>query len=320
MSCISTPSIGIALYGEQQYQTIDELLKQADLAMYDAKSEGRNRFRFFSPLMQAAVAEQAALENDLRHAVQRAELFLCFQPIVDNCGRMTCAEALVRWQHPVRGLVVPADFIPVAERSGLILAIGDWVLTQACVQLAQWTHDMPASGLQIAVNVSARQFNQHDFVDKVLRALQLSGADPRHLKVELTESVLLHDVEEVIAKMTSLKARGVCFALDDFGTGYSSLSYLQRLPLDQLKIDKSFVHYMLDSQNAATIVRAIVALAQSLDMDVVAEGVETEAQRQFLRECGCRSYQGYLIGKPVPAEKLVHERPSFGRGHLIEEA
>jgi EAL domain-containing protein (putative c-di-GMP-specific phosphodiesterase class I) len=154
----------------------------------------------------------------------------------------------------------------------------------------------------------------------VLRALQLSGGDPRHLKVELTESVLLHDVEEVIAKMTSLKARGVCFALDDFGTGYSSLSYLQRLPLDQLKIDKSFVHYMLDSQNAATIVRAIVALADSLDMDVVAEGVETEAQRQFLRECGCASYQGYLIGKPVPAEKLVHERPFFGRGHLIEEA
>jgi diguanylate cyclase (GGDEF)-like protein/PAS domain S-box-containing protein len=316
----STPSIGIALYGDQQYQTVDELLKQADVAMYDAKAEGRNRFRFFSPLMQAAVAEQAALENDLRHAVQRAELFLCFQPIVDNGGRMTCAEALVRWQHPVRGLVVPADFIPVAERSALILAIGDWVLTQACVQLAQWAREMPGRSVQIAVNVSARQFSQDDFVDKVLRALQLSGADPRHLKVELTESVLLHDVEEVIAKMTSLKARGVCFALDDFGTGYSSLSYLQRLPLDQLKIDKSFVHCMLDSQNAATIVCAIVALAESLDMDVVAEGVETEAQRQFLRECGCRNYQGYLIGKPVPAEKLVRERGILRQGHFIEEA
>jgi diguanylate cyclase (GGDEF)-like protein/PAS domain S-box-containing protein len=302
----STPSIGIALFGEQR-PSVDELLKQADMAMYDAKAGGRNTFRFFAPLMQAAVDDQAALASDLRHAVERDELVLQFQPVIDDSGRATCAEALVRWQHPERGLIGPDRFIHIAEKSGLILIIGEWVMAQACGQLAQWTREAPGRNLQVAVNVSARQFRQDDFVDQVLHALKLSGADARHLKLELTESILLHDVEDVISKMAILKAHGVCFALDDFGTGYSSLSYLQRLPLDQLKIDRSFVQDMLVSPNAATIVCAIVALAGSLGMDVVAEGVETEAQRRFLGACGCRSYQGFLTGQPMPAEKLARE-------------
>jgi diguanylate cyclase (GGDEF)-like protein/PAS domain S-box-containing protein len=303
----STPSIGIALYGGQR-QPVDELLKQAGMAMYDAKAAGRNTFRFFAPLLQVALDEQAALENDLRYAIQRDELVLYFQPIVDDGGRTICAEALVRWQHPGRGLVGPGQFIPVAERSGLILSIGEWVLAQACEQLAQWTREGGGRNMQVAVNVSARQIRQADFVEQVLRALERSGANPQHLKLELTESVLLHDVEDVIAKMTILRTRGVSFALDDFGTGYSSLSYLQRLPLDELKIDGSFVQQMLGSHNAATIVCSIVALAGSLGLDVVAEGVETEAQHLFLADSGCRRYQGYLIGPPVPADTLCRER------------
>jgi diguanylate cyclase (GGDEF)-like protein len=297
----STPSIGIALYDVHD-QPVDEVLKRADLAMYDAKAAGRNTYRFFAARMQVAVDEQAALESDLRHAVERGELRLHFQPIVDDDGRIVCAEALVRWQHPGRGLLGPDQFIPIAERSGLIVAIGQWVLTQACSQLAQWGREAGCRNLQVAVNVSARQFSQFDFVERVLAALQRSGAETRHLKLELTESVLLHDVEEVIAKMTVLRSHGVCFALDDFGTGYSSLSYLQRLPLDELKIDRSFVHDMLSSPNAATIVCAIVALAESLGLDVIAEGVETDAQRKFLGSCGCRRFQGYCFGRPVPAE------------------
>jgi diguanylate cyclase (GGDEF)-like protein/PAS domain S-box-containing protein len=299
----STPSIGIALY-EDHGQPVDEVLKRADLAMYDAKAAGRNTFRFFAARMQAAMDERVALESDLRHAVERDELVLHFQPIVDHDGRITCAEALVRWQHPERGLLGPDQFIPIAERSGLILAIGEWVLNHACSQLAQWGRTEGYGNLQVAVNVSARQFSQVDFVERVLGTLQRLGAEASHLKLELTESVLLHDVEEVIARMNVLRSHGVCFALDDFGTGYSSLSYLQRLPLDQLKIDRSFVHEMLGSPNAATIVCAIVALAESLGMDVIAEGVETEAQRKFLDGCGCRLFQGYWFSRPVPAEYL----------------
>jgi diguanylate cyclase (GGDEF)-like protein/PAS domain S-box-containing protein len=297
-----TPSVGITLFDGQARST-EELLKQADLAMYDAKSAGRNTFRFFAPILQVTLDEQAKLENDLREAVHRQELLLYFQPIVDEAGNTICVEALVRWRHPERGLLGPAEFIPVAEKSGLILGIGKWVMEQACDQLASWS--LAGHPLRVAVNVSARQFRQDDFVDQVLHALRRNPADARHLKLELTESILLHDVDEVIAKMAVLKAHGVCFALDDFGTGYSSLSYLQRLPFDQLKIDKSFVHDMLGFPNAATIVCAIIGLADSLGMDVVAEGVETEQQRKFLAASGCDNYQGYLIGKPVPVEQLA---------------
>jgi diguanylate cyclase (GGDEF)-like protein/PAS domain S-box-containing protein len=297
-----TPSVGITLFDGQARST-EELLKQADLAMYDAKSAGRNTFRFFAPILQVTLDEQARLENELREAVRRHELVLHYQPIVDQAGNTVCAEALVRWRHPERGLLGPATFIPVAEKSGLILAIGQLVMEQACDQLASWSQ--AGHALRVAVNVSARQFRQDDFVDQVLHAVRRSRVDPRHLKLELTESILLHDVDEVIARMAVLKAHGICFALDDFGTGYSSLSYLQRLPFDQLKIDKSFVHDMLGSQNAATIVCAIIGLASSLGMDVVAEGVETEQQRDFLAASGCHNYQGYLMGKPVPAEQLA---------------
>ncbi|MFC5549098.1 putative bifunctional diguanylate cyclase/phosphodiesterase [Massilia aerilata] len=297
-----TPSVGITLFDGQARST-EELLKQADLAMYDAKSAGRNTFRFFAPILQVSLDEQARLENDLREAVRRQELLLYFQPIVDEAGNTICAEALVRWRHPERGLLGPAEFIPVAEKSGLILGIGQWVMEQACDQLASWS--LAGHALRVAVNVSARQFRQDDFVDQVLHALRRNRVDPRHLKLELTESILLHDVDEVIAKMAVLKAHGICFALDDFGTGCSSLSYLQRLPFDQLKIDKSFVHDMLGSQNAATIVCAIIGLAASLGMDVVAEGVESEQQREFLATSGCDQYQGYLIGKPMTAEQLA---------------
>jgi diguanylate cyclase (GGDEF)-like protein/PAS domain S-box-containing protein len=301
-----TPSIGITLFGELE-RSADELLRQADLAMVDAKSAGRNTYRFFAPVLQLTLDEQAKIEAELRHAVRRNELLLHFQPVVDADGRTICLEALLRWNHPERGLLGPGQFIPAAEKSGLILGIGGWVLEHACKQLAAWAGVLDAEGVKVAVNVSARQFRQDDFVDQVMDALQRSGADPRRLKLELTESIVLHDVEEVISKMSLLKAQGICFALDDFGTGYSSLSYLQRLPLDELKIDKSFVHDMLASQNAATIVNAIVGLARSLGMDVVAEGVETESHRHFLASCGCMHYQGYLIAKPLPAERVCHE-------------
>ena len=303
-----TPSIGVTVFGVHA-QSVEDLLKQADLAMYDAKAAGRNTFRFFAPLMQETLDEHARIEADLRHAITRGQLRLHFQPIVDGAGDAVCFEALVRWQHPERGMVSPAQFIPVAEKSGLILGIGHWVLEHACAQLAAWPAGPDGKGVQVAVNVSSRQFCQEGFIAQVLEALEASGADPRRLKLELTESVVLHDVEDVIAKMSVLKQYGVSFALDDFGTGYSSLSYLRRLPLDQLKIDKSFVADMLVSENAATIVGAIVNLAGSLGMDVVAEGVETEAQRAWLERCGCRRYQGYLITRPLPAEQLRFHWP-----------
>jgi diguanylate cyclase (GGDEF)-like protein len=311
----STPSIGIVLFGGL-HPTVDELLKQADMAMYGAKAAGRNTYRMFDPRMQALVDEHAALGGDLRHAVQRDELLLHYQPIVDHLGCMRCAEALVRWQHPRRGLVGPSQFIPVVEKSGLILPIGDWVLIEACRQLARWARAPATAALQLSVNISARQFRQHDFVDQVLGTLASSGADPRRLKLELTESILLHDVEDMIAKMRTLKASGVGFALDDFGTGYSSLSYLKRLPLDQLKIDQSFVHDMLHSSNAATIVRAVVSLAHSLGLDVVAEGVETKAQHDFLRDCGCALFQGFLYGPPTPVAQLRHPRSAASADSL----
>ena len=299
----STPSIGVTLFGEQR-DTVEELLKRADLAMYQAKSAGRNAVRFFDPDMQAAVIARAALEVDLRHGLKQKRFLLHYQPQVDDAGRMTGVEALVRWRHPQRGMVSPDEFIPVAEESGLIVPLGQWVLETACAQLVAWADVEDRCDLTVAVNVSARQFRHPDFVGQVLSALETSGADPRKLKLELTESLLLDDVEDVIAKMTILKAKGVRFALDDFGTGYSSLSYLKRLPLDQLKIDKFFVSNALTDTNDAAIARTIVALAHAMDLKVIAEGVETEEQHDFLVRQGCRAFQGYLFGRPMPAEEL----------------
>ena len=300
----STPSIGIALFGPHQPCSVDELLKHADLAMYQAKAAGRNTQRFFDPEMQAAVRARSALEADLRRGLQQQEMQLYFQPVVDCSGQLQGAEALVRWHHPERGVVAPAEFIGMAEQTGLILPLGQWVLAAACQQLVAWSRTRLTRALFLSVNVSVRQFRQADFVEQLLQLLEQTGANPERLKLELTESLLLADVEDVIARMQQLRERGVGFSLDDFGTGYSSLSYLKRLPLDQLKIDQGFVRDVLTDPNDAAIVRTILALANSLDLGVVAEGVETPGQLEFLKQHGCPAFQGYLFGRPMPVAVL----------------
>ena len=299
----STPSIGATLFFGEEVQ-VDELLKRADMAMYQAKAAGRNTLRFFDPQMQAEATRRSALEVELRHGLERDELTLHFQPIVNIERRVTSVEALVRWQHPTRGLVPPVEFIDVAEQSGLIIALGLWVLEAACKQLVTWSAEVAKRNLSIAVNVSARQFRHPDFAQQILTVLRKTGANPYRLKLELTESLLLTDVQDVIEKMTELRSIGVNFSLDDFGTGYSSLSYLKRLPIDQLKIDQSFVRDVLTNPNGAAITRTILTLAKSLDLVAVAEGIETEGQMAFLIQNGCVAFQGYLFGKPVPALQL----------------
>ncbi|MBC7918970.1 MAG: EAL domain-containing protein [Rhodoferax sp.] len=299
----SSPSIGITLFFQNQ-NTVDELLKRADLAMYQSKAAGRNTLRFFDPVMQAAATERAAIEADLRQGLAREEFVLYYQPVVDDQNRTTGVEALVRWKHPSRGMVSPANFIPVAEHTGLILPLGHWVLQTACRQLVVWSQRPSTQRLTIAVNVSTRQFRQPEFSDQLLALLRETGANPYRLKLELTESLLLNEMDDAINKMTELRSIGVSFSLDDFGTGYSSLSYLKRLPLDQLKIDQSFVRDVLKDPNDAAIARTILNLAANLDLGVVAEGVETAGQRDFLLKSGCKSFQGYLFGRPVPVEQL----------------
>ena len=297
----STPSLGLTLFCGHD-AALDELLKQADLAMYQAKNLGRNGLRFYDPLMQAAVTQRAELEADIRQGLLFGQFELHYQPQVDAQGQVLGAEALLRWRHPVRGMVSPAAFIPVAEETGQIVMLGSWVLEAACTQLVAWARDPTTEHLTLAVNVSSRQFRQQDFADHMLDMLDYTGANPHRLKLELTESLLVDNVEDVIAKMTALRARGVGFSLDDFGTGYSSLSYLKRLPLDQLKIDQSFVRDVLTDPNDAAIARTIVALGHSLGLAVIAEGVETREQRDFLLSSGCRTYQGYLFSRPLPED------------------
>ncbi|RRS02369.1 EAL domain-containing protein [Aquabacterium soli] len=297
----STCSIGVAMFGAAHpVASLEELMKHADLAMYEGKAAGRNTLRFFDPAMQNAISQRTALESDLRRGLQRGELLLHYQAQVDDTGRLLGAEALVRWQHLQRGMVSPAEFIPVAEQGGLILPLGEWVLLTACRQLASWALHPLLGRLTLSVNVSARQFHQPDFVDQVVMALQRTGARADRLKLELTESVLIDDVDAVVSRMGALKACGVRFSLDDFGTGYSSLNYLKRLPLSQLKIDQSFVRHVLTDSNDAAIARTIIALAAAMGLSVIAEGVETQAQREFLKRHGCTSYQGYLFGRPMP--------------------
>jgi diguanylate cyclase (GGDEF)-like protein/PAS domain S-box-containing protein len=306
----STPSIGATLFSDNE-DSVDELLKQADIAMYQAKAAGRNTLRFFDPDMQAALAARALLEAALRLGIHERQFVLHYQPQVDGSGRIIGAEALLRWQHPERGMVSPAQFIPVAEETALILPIGQWVLECACRQLNVWARDRRCGDLHLSINVSARQFRQGDFVDRVRVALNNSGAPAERLKLELTESLVLDNIDDTIDKMHALKALGVGFSMDDFGTGYSSLAYLTRLPLDQLKIDQSFVRNLPDSANDAAVVQTIITLARSLGLAVIAEGVETEAQRQFLEQHGCPTYQGYLASKPVPLsefEQLLKRR------------
>lgn len=294
----STPSIGITLFSDHGRST-DELLKQADIAMYQSKAAGRNTLHFFDQTMQTTLTARASLEADLYRGLQKQQFLLYYQAQVDDGGRITGAEALVRWQHSRHGTVSPAEFIPLAEETGLILQLGHWVLESACAQLATWAKRHETAHLELAVNVSAREFRQTDFVDQVLAVLDRTRADPRKLKMELTESLLVSNVDDIITKMTALKAKGVGFSLDDFGTGYSSLYYLKQLPLDQLKIDQGFIRDILVDLNDAAIAKMIVALAETMGLSVIAEGVETVAQRDFLFRHGCHAYQGYLFSRPL---------------------
>jgi diguanylate cyclase (GGDEF)-like protein/PAS domain S-box-containing protein len=300
----STPSIGITLFNGVVVEGSEQPLKRAELAMFQAKAAGRNMLRFFDAQMQAEVSAHAALEADLHEAVTEQRFLLHYQPQVVGAGRITGVEALVRWQHPSRGMVSPAQFIRLAEESSLILPIGQWVLETACAQLAAWSIQPELAHLTMAVNVSARQFKQSDFVDSVLATLARTHANPKQLKLELTESMLVDNVEVTISKMGVLKAHGICFSLDDFGTGYSSLTYLKRLPLDQLKIDQGFIRNLVTDSNDLAIAKMVVVLAESLGLSVIAEGVEVQAQADLLAHMGCHAYQGYLFSKPIPIEEL----------------
>jgi len=299
----NTPSIGATLFGSNQ-QSIDELMKQADIAMYLVKQSGRNGMRFFDPRMQKTIEDRSSLEQELRHAIGKQQLQLYYQIQVDVSGKVLGAESLIRWMHPERGLVSPAQFIPLAEETNLIVPIGYWVLETACAQIQAWQQEVLTRDLVLAVNVSAQQFHFAGFADQVQALVDQYGIRPGLLKLELTESMLIEDIESIIATMNRLKESGIRFSLDDFGTGYSSLQYLKRLPLDQIKIDQSFIRDLSTDSSDLAIVRTIIAMAHSLNFDVIAEGVETEEQRQFLLNMGCPNYQGYFFGRPVPVDQF----------------
>ncbi len=297
----TTHSLGGVWFGADDVAT-DELVKRASLALSRAKQDGGNVSHVFHPEMEAALQDRLWMETELRQATQDEQMRLYYQPQVDAEGNIIGAETLIRWQHPERGMISPGAFIPLAEETGLIVPIGQWVLARACERLARWAADPALANLQLSVNVSVHQFQQHDFVAQVLATLADHQAPPERLTLELTESLLLANVEGVIEKMMQLKHHGVSFSLDDFGTGYSSLAYLKRLPFNALKIDVSFVQDVLVEANDAAIVKTIIALADSLQLKTVAEGVETLPQRDFLAQLGCHHYQGYYYGRPAPAE------------------
>ena len=296
-------SVGVVLYRGKDLSP-EALLKQADIALYQAKGSGRNAIRFYNPEMQAAIDARMEVEQALNGALERGEFELHYQPQVNRSGALIGAEALLRWRSEKLGNVPPNRFIPLLEDNWQILQVGQWVIETACRQLAQWATEPATAGLQLAVNVSARQFQHRDFVEQVRSALKSNGVEPSRLKLELTESVVLNDVDLIVDKMREIDALGVCFSMDDFGTGYSSLSYLKRLPLEQLKIDRSFVRDIATDPNDAAIIRAILALSESLAIHTVAEGVETEAQFEFLLANGCQAFQGWLFGKPVSSEEF----------------
>ena len=299
----STPSIGANLFIGHEI-SIQELLKQSDIAMYQAKKAGRNTLQFFDPAMQEIIIKRAVMEAELQTALENRQFQLYYQVQMVSSGQALGAEALIRWIHPERGIVSPAHFIPLAEETGQILQIGHWVLDTACAQLAVWQKNDLTRHLTLSVNVSARQFHQDGFIGQVRQVLQQHAINPTKLKLEPTESILLDDIAEAVATMNALKELGVQFALDDFGTGFSSLQYLKILPLNQLKIDQSFVRDLVSGANDQAIVRTIIAMAHGLNLDVIAEGVETAEQLQILQQNGCNHFQGYLFGKPVPIEKF----------------
>jgi diguanylate cyclase (GGDEF)-like protein/PAS domain S-box-containing protein len=297
-----TASIGATLFQDHQ-QSTDELMTQADIAMYQAKKAGRNTLRFFDPQMQASIMARVSLEVDLREAIERQQFRLHYQIQVDRTRRPFGVESLIRWIHPERGIIFPAEFIPLAEETGLILPIGVWVMETACAQIKAWEQDARTRELVLSVNVSANQFHQADFVAQVQAVVHRHAINPKLLKLELTEGILITDINEAIATMNALNNIGVRFSLDDFGTGYSSLQYLKQLPLDQLKIDQSFVRDIAIDNSDKAIVSTIISMAQILGLDVIAEGVETEEQQQLLIDSGCSNFQGYLFGRPVPIEQ-----------------
>jgi diguanylate cyclase (GGDEF)-like protein len=298
-----TASIGVTLFKGRSL-TPEELMKQADIAMYQAKKAGRNAVRFFDEKVQEVITNRFLLEGELRKALDHHQFHLYYQLQVDFSNRPIGAEVLIRWIHPLRGIVPPIEFIPLAEEIGLILPIGHWVLDRACAQIKLWEQDALTSDLVLAVNVSAKQFRQFDFAHQVQDSVQRHAINPKHLKLELTEGMLLDSIEETIVTMDLLSEFGVQFSLDDFGTGYSSLQYFKRLPLDQLKIDQSFVRDLTSNNSDMAIVRTIIAMAKSMGLAIIAEGVETEGQREFLLNNGCLNYQGYLFSKPLPIEQF----------------
>lgn len=291
-------SIGATLFNNHDYSG-DDILKQADIAMYQSKSDGRNAIRFFDPKMQDAITAKMDLENELHKAIEQQQFQLYYQIQINSIGQVLGAEALIRWMHPERGMILPLNFIPLAEGNGLIIPIGQWVLDTACAQLKKWQQDPLTQDLILAVNVSAKQFHRNDFVAQVLETIDRHEINPAHLKLELTESMLVDNITDIIRKMEVLSRMGVLFSLDDFGTGYSSLQYLKKLPLDQLKIDQSFVRDILTDASDRAIVRTIISMAHSLDIKVIAEGIEVIEQQQLLLNKGCANFQGYLFGKPV---------------------
>lgn len=300
----SSASIGISLFGLEAHENIQDPVKRADMALSEAKNYGRNTYRFFDPLIQSQVQERAEIDAGLRQSLEKNQLVLYYQPQVNGAQQVTGVEALLRWLHPVKGMISPARFIPVAEENGFIITLGQWVLESACQQLSDWAKYPQTAHLSMAVNVSASQFARDEFVQDVLAILEHTQAPPHLLKLELTESALVMRVEDIIEKMTFLKRYGVMFSLDDFGTGYSSLTYLQRIPIDQLKIDQGFIRDIMVSTNDAEIAKMIIVLAKTLGISVLAEGVETEAQRDVLEKQGCYHYQGYLFGKPMPIDEF----------------
>ncbi len=305
----STSSIGINLFQGNEI-AMEDLLKHADAAMYQAKTSGRNALRFFDPSMQQELAAHAALTQDLRQALSRQEFKLYYQTQIDERG-VIGAEALLRWQHPVRGLIPPRDFIALAEETGLIVPIGAWVLQTACTQLKQWEGSPHTNQLQLSINISARQFRETDMVEQVLEILKETGIDPLKLKFELTESLIEENVSDSIDKMQRLRNAGIRFSVDDFGTGQASLTHLKRLPLDQIKIDESFIRDSATDPNDAAIIRTIIGMAANLGLGIIAEGVETEQQREFLERSGCRTFQGYLFGKPMPLKEFQNTLPDL---------
>jgi len=306
----ATPSIGVTLFRDHGEGT-DALFRQADLALYQAKDAGRNTIRFYSPTMQAEVDARAKVEDGLRQALAEDQFVLYYQSQVAHDGSIIGAEALLRWQRPGHDMISPAEFIPVAEDSGLIVPISSWVLESACQLLSVWAGNSATQDLRLSVNISARQFHEPDFVEKVKSALHRFGAPPDHLVFELTESLLLKNVDKAIQTMEMLKDLGVVFSIDDFGIGYSSLAYLKRLPLDQIKIDRSFVRDLVDDPDDRAIVQAIISLGRSLGLKVIAEGVETAAQLEFLAANNCQAYQGYLFSKPLPIAEFQRLLPQF---------